>query len=109
MPALVNRSVGSLAGTSDDECTSLCPFSTKKSRNFLRICDPVSMKFNSKRNDAATHDPEQTGHRDQVYPAILCALLGGLRTLLSIFRCRLGAFFRFLRGSLGALLGFLCG
>src|SRR5271166_355716 len=43
MPALVNSSVGSFAGTSDDEWTSLCPFCTKKSRNLRRISEPVSM------------------------------------------------------------------
>src|ERR1700680_4058752 len=43
MPALVNSKVGSFAGTKDDECTSLCPFCTKKSRNLRRISEPVSM------------------------------------------------------------------
>src|SRR5215472_15591018 len=63
MPALVNRSVGSLAGTSDDECTCLCPFCTKKSRNFLRISEPVSMRFNSKRGITADacHEPKGMG------------------------------------------------
>ena len=44
IPALVKSSVGSFCGTSDDECTSRCPFSTKKCRNFRRISEPVSMR-----------------------------------------------------------------
>src|SRR6185295_7904534 len=43
MPALVKSSVGSFCGTRDDECTSRCPFWTKKSRNLRRISEPVSM------------------------------------------------------------------
>src|SRR5579864_2138744 len=43
MPALVNSNVGSFCGTSDEECTSRCPFSMKKSRNLRRISEPVSM------------------------------------------------------------------
>src|SRR5436309_5070090 len=37
MPALVKRSVGSEAGTSDDERTLRCPRSSKKRRNVSRI------------------------------------------------------------------------
>src|SRR5450755_3659285 len=44
MPALVNSSVGSFCGTSDDEWTSLCPLEMKKSRNLRRTCDPVSIR-----------------------------------------------------------------
>src|ERR1700722_9538199 len=40
MPALVNSSVGSLAGTSEDECTRRCPFSSKNFRNISRIWLP---------------------------------------------------------------------
>jgi hypothetical protein len=40
IPALVNSSVGSLAGTSDDECTLRCPFDSKKRRNSSRISFP---------------------------------------------------------------------
>src|SRR6516164_6178334 len=43
MPALVNRSVGSLAGTSDDECTRLWPLLSKKRKNCSRISDPVGI------------------------------------------------------------------
>src|SRR5258706_10590286 len=43
MPALVKSNVGSLAGTSDDECTRLCPLLSKKHRNFSRISEPVSI------------------------------------------------------------------
>src|SRR6266496_1527933 len=43
MPALVKSRVGSLAGTSEEECTSRCPFWTKKSRNIRRIWLPVSI------------------------------------------------------------------
>lgn len=43
MPALVKSNVGSLAGTSDDECTRLCPLLSKKRRNFSRISEPVSI------------------------------------------------------------------
>jgi hypothetical protein len=41
IPALVNRSVGSLAGTSEEECTRRCPFDSKKRRNASRISFPV--------------------------------------------------------------------
>src|SRR5271157_4003136 len=44
MPALVNSSVGSLAGTSEEECTSLCPLETKKSRNMRRTSEPESLR-----------------------------------------------------------------
>src|ERR1051326_7553008 len=43
MPALVKSSVGSLAGTSDDECTRRCPLLSKKRRNFSRISEPVGI------------------------------------------------------------------
>src|SRR5580700_11455481 len=43
MPALVNSNVGSFCGTSEEEWTSRCPFSMKKSRNLRRISEPVSM------------------------------------------------------------------
>src|SRR3984893_15996396 len=45
MPALVNSSVGSFCGTSDEECTSRCPFCTKKSRNLRRLSEPVGMRL----------------------------------------------------------------
>src|ERR1041385_8632042 len=45
MPALVKSNVGSLAGTSDDECTRLCPLLSKKRRNFSRISEPVGIVF----------------------------------------------------------------
>src|SRR5215467_10770411 len=45
MPALVKSSVGSLAGTSEDECTRLCPLLSKKRRNFSRISEPVGIRF----------------------------------------------------------------
>ncbi len=35
MPALVNSSVGSLAGTSEEECTRRCPFDLKKAQKQL--------------------------------------------------------------------------
>src|SRR3974390_1623121 len=40
MPALVNSSVGSLAGTSEEEWTILCPFCSKKRRNMERTSEP---------------------------------------------------------------------
>src|ERR1051326_7805868 len=43
MPALVKSKVGSLAGTSDDECTRRCPLPSKKRRNFSRISEPVGI------------------------------------------------------------------
>src|ERR1051326_8857689 len=43
MPALVKSSVGSLAGTSDDECTRRCPLPSKKRKNFSRISEPVGI------------------------------------------------------------------
>src|SRR2546423_2775668 len=64
MPAFVNSNVGSFAGTSDDECTSLCPFCTKKSRNLRRISDPVSMikmKFDFSTGKIQRH--KHRGHR----------------------------------------------
>src|SRR5271157_6341903 len=45
MPALVNSSVGSLTGTSEEECTSLCPLETKKSRNMRRTSEPESLRL----------------------------------------------------------------
>ena len=41
MPALVKSSVGSLAGTSDEECTRRWPLVSKKRRNSSRISFPV--------------------------------------------------------------------
>src|SRR5260370_11511539 len=67
MPALVNKSVGSFAGTSDEECTSLCPFCTKKSRNLRRISEPVSMEkliLNDYRASAPLR--AASGHRGRV-------------------------------------------
>src|SRR5262245_46655621 len=43
MPALVNSSVGSLAGTSDDECTRLWPLLSKKRRKSSRISEPLGI------------------------------------------------------------------
>src|ERR1700723_396305 len=40
MPALVKSSVGSLAGTSEDECTRRCPFDSKNLRKASRMADP---------------------------------------------------------------------
>src|SRR6266852_3980594 len=45
MPALVKSSVGSLAGTSDDECTRLWPLLSKKRRNVSRISEPVGISY----------------------------------------------------------------
>src|SRR5271157_3972329 len=47
IPALVNSSVGSLAGTSEEECTLLCGSSlvSKKRRNASRISFPVISFF----------------------------------------------------------------
>src|SRR5260221_13874951 len=45
MPALVKSKVGSLAGTSEDECTRLWPLLSKKRRNFSRISEPVGIFF----------------------------------------------------------------
>src|SRR5579884_3196769 len=45
MPALVKSSVGSLAGTSDDECTRRWPLLSKKRRNLSRISEPVSIRI----------------------------------------------------------------
>src|SRR5690348_17279053 len=42
MPALVNSSVGSFAGTSDELGTMRCPRAEKKSRNRCRISWPVT-------------------------------------------------------------------
>src|SRR2546428_2870941 len=41
MPALVKSSVGSSPGTSDDECTRVCPLRSKYCRNFSRSSAPV--------------------------------------------------------------------
>src|SRR5579863_9709216 len=43
MPALVKSNVGSLAGTSEEECTRRCPFDSKKRRNSSRISFPVRL------------------------------------------------------------------
>src|SRR5208337_1801794 len=45
MPALVNNSVGSFCGTREEECTSLCPLETKKSRNMRRTSEPESLRL----------------------------------------------------------------
>src|SRR5258708_4436829 len=45
MPALVKSRVGSLAGTSDDECTRLWPLLSKKRRNVSRISEPVGISY----------------------------------------------------------------
>ncbi len=51
MPAFVNSSVGSLAGTSDEECTRRCPFVSKNRRKSSRIWLPdlytIDLKFSS--------------------------------------------------------------
>src|ERR1039458_46015 len=44
MPALVNSSVGSLAGTSDDERTILYPCCSKYRRNMERTSEPESLR-----------------------------------------------------------------
>ena len=41
IPAFVNKSVGSLAGTSEEECTRRCPLVSKKRKNSSRISFPV--------------------------------------------------------------------
>src|SRR5260370_38365586 len=43
MPALVKSRVGSLAGTSEEECTRLCSLLSKKRRNCSRISEPVGI------------------------------------------------------------------
>src|SRR5215469_7928926 len=59
MPALVNRSVGSLAGTSDDECTRLWSLLSKKRKNCSRISDPVGIVlFNSSRAKTCHRETE---------------------------------------------------
>src|SRR6266849_4031315 len=63
MPALVNSSVGSFCGTSDDECTSLCPFCTKKSRNLRRISEPVSM-MQANLNSSIAKKQNHRGHHE---------------------------------------------
>src|SRR4051794_9103977 len=47
MPALVNNSVGSLAGTSDDECTRRCPLLSKKRRKVSRVSEPERRRIGS--------------------------------------------------------------
>src|ERR1700691_4201261 len=61
MPALVNSSVGSFAGTSDEEWTSRCLFWTKKSRNLRRISEPVSIEYLilNERHTFTTRDAEK--------------------------------------------------
>src|SRR5690349_12134139 len=49
IPAFVKSNVGSLAGTSDDECTRLWPLLSKKRRNFSRVSEPVGIILYSKR------------------------------------------------------------
>ena len=50
MPALVNRRVGSSAGTNDEEGTSRCPLATKKSRNSRRIwADCMGREYKARR------------------------------------------------------------
>lgn len=39
MPALTNSSVGSSAGTSEDDATARCPISSKKSRKLCRTSE----------------------------------------------------------------------
>src|SRR5580658_4105299 len=61
MPALVKSSVGSFAGTSDEEWTSRCLFWTKKSRNLRRISEPVSIEYLilNERHTFTTRDAEK--------------------------------------------------
>src|SRR5215471_5164457 len=88
MPAFVNRSVGSLAGTSEEECTSLCPFCTKKSTNFLRICDPVGMKSNFKRSAELAMLHEEKGTETGISWDALCPLRWTLQLELTSRRPR---------------------
>src|SRR6185312_15915654 len=66
MPALVKSSVGSLAGTSDDECTRLWPLLSKKRRNFSRISDPVGIVFYFKRTFKKNLNTEERRKRRNV-------------------------------------------
>src|SRR3974390_1177178 len=43
MPALVKSSVGSLAGTSEEEGTALCPFCSKKRRKMEGTAEPEGL------------------------------------------------------------------
>src|SRR5579864_5330271 len=101
MPALVNSSVGSFCGTSEEECTSRWPFSMKKSRNMRRIWEPVGMSifespygwnpihlrnFNSKplwtRKILTTEDTKE--HEGKTKHAILIVVFGDWQTSLLI-------------------------
>src|ERR1700727_2778408 len=84
IPALVKSSVGSFDGTSDDECTSLCPFCTKKSRNLLRISEPVGMGEEFLILASKKTRPQRTGEDGAVQytdPPDLSTLCGGLAKL----------------------------
>src|SRR5258706_8359325 len=53
MPALVNRSVGSLAGSSGLERTRVWPWRSKYCKNFSRISLPVMIEWSLARETAA--------------------------------------------------------
>src|SRR3954467_15394748 len=61
MPALVNNSVGSLAGTSDDECTRRCLLFSKKRRKVSRVSEPERRRIGSIQFSKAGSPPRHRG------------------------------------------------
>ncbi len=71
IPALVNSSVGSFAGTSEEECTRLCPLPSKNRKKSSRIWLPerliISTKFISATQSAPPTSPSSTHARPSVF------------------------------------------